>query len=255
MGCLELQVTWAPGRSRGHVSGRGHMGPCWSVRGEELQGWDGTPGSGERSQIFAWRREVIGRVGRCRQTGRTPGPESGPWQAGKTPGRETGWSRISWQNWVLSDHPWWWNSPRVETSSLISPFTSDCALVGWVLTPCPHCALSTHGILATPGSVPWMDGQHLGSFSHFPGLGPRSFWIQLTGNIVIYVCVCSVMSDSLQPHRLQPSRLLCPWDFPGRNTGVGYHFLLQGLFPTPRSNPCLLCLLPWKVDSLPLTPE
>ena len=38
MGCLELQVTWAPGRSRGHVSGRGHMGPCWSVRGEELQG-------------------------------------------------------------------------------------------------------------------------------------------------------------------------------------------------------------------------
>lgn len=38
MGCLELQVTWAPGRGRDHVSGRGDMGPCWSVRGEELQG-------------------------------------------------------------------------------------------------------------------------------------------------------------------------------------------------------------------------
>ena len=32
---------------------------------------------------------------------------------------------------------------------------------------------------------------------------------------------CSVMSDSLQPHGLQPTRLLCPWDFPGKSTGVG----------------------------------
>ena len=36
-----------------------------------------------------------------------------------------------------------------------------------------------------------------------------------------------VMSDSLLPHGLQPTRLLCPWDFPGKNTGVGCHFLLQ----------------------------
>ena len=35
------------------------------------------------------------------------------------------------------------------------------------------------------------------------------------------------MSDSVQPHRRQPTRLLCPWDTPGKNTGVGYHFLLQ----------------------------
>ena len=35
------------------------------------------------------------------------------------------------------------------------------------------------------------------------------------------------MFDSLQLHGLQPVRLLCPWDFPGRNTGVGCHFLLQ----------------------------
>ena len=37
----------------------------------------------------------------------------------------------------------------------------------------------------------------------------------------------SVMSDSMQPHRRQPTRLLCPWDSPGKNTGVGCHFLLQ----------------------------
>ena len=42
---------------------------------------------------------------------------------------------------------------------------------------------------------------------------------------------CSVVSDPLWPHGLQPIRLLCPWDFPGKNTGVGCHFLLQGSSP------------------------
>ena len=41
-------------------------------------------------------------------------------------------------------------------------------------------------------------------------------------------CVCSVMSDSLWPHGMQPARLLCPWDFPGKNTGVGCHFSSKG---------------------------
>ena len=54
--------------------------------------------------------------------------------------------------------------------------------------------------------------------------------------------------------RLQPTRLLCPWDSPSNNIGVGYHALLQGICPTWRSNPCLLCLLHWQVDSLPLGP-
>ena len=36
----------------------------------------------------------------------------------------------------------------------------------------------------------------------------------------------SVMSDSQRPHGLQPTRLLCPWDFPGKSTGVGCHCLL-----------------------------
>ena len=38
------------------------------------------------------------------------------------------------------------------------------------------------------------------------------------------------MSDSLRPHGLEPAKFLCPWDFPGRNTGVGCHFILQGIF-------------------------
>ena len=44
--------------------------------------------------------------------------------------------------------------------------------------------------------------------------------------------VCSVISDFLRPHGLQPASLLCPWDFPGKNTGMGCCFLLQGIEPT-----------------------
>ena len=50
----------------------------------------------------------------------------------------------------------------------------------------------------------------------------------------------SVVSHSLQPHELSPTRLLCPWNFPGKHTAVGCHFLLQGIFPTQGSNPGLL---------------
>ena len=41
-------------------------------------------------------------------------------------------------------------------------------------------------------------------------------------------------------HGLQSATVLYPWDFPGKNTGVGCHFLLQGIFLTQESNPCLL---------------
>ena len=50
-----------------------------------------------------------------------------------------------------------------------------------------------------------------------------------------------------------PTRLLCSWGFPGKNTGVGCHFLPQGIFSTQGSNPYLLHLLHWQADSLPLS--
>ena len=46
----------------------------------------------------------------------------------------------------------------------------------------------------------------------------------------------SVVSNSLRPHGLQSTRILCPWDFPGKNIGVGCHFLLQEIFPTQGLN-------------------
>ena len=62
------------------------------------------------------------------------------------------------------------------------------------------------------------------------------------------------MSYSVQPYGLQPARLLCPWDSPGKNSGVGCHALLQGIFLTQESNLSLLCLLHWQEGSLPLAP-
>ena len=61
------------------------------------------------------------------------------------------------------------------------------------------------------------------------------------------------MTDSLSPHGLQLTRLLCPWNSPEKNPGVGCCFLLQAIFSTQRSNPSLQCLLHWQVDSLPLS--
>ena len=57
-----------------------------------------------------------------------------------------------------------------------------------------------------------------------------------------------VMSDSLRPHALQPTRFLCPWNFPGNNPEVGCHALLHGILPTQGLN---WSLLHWQVGPLP----
>ena len=58
-----------------------------------------------------------------------------------------------------------------------------------------------------------------------------------------FLCVCVsrlVVSNCLQPHGLEPTRLLCPWNSPGENTRMSCHFLLQGIFLTQGSNLGLL---------------
>ena len=52
------------------------------------------------------------------------------------------------------------------------------------------------------------------------------------------------MSDSVQPQRWQPTRLPRPWDSPGKNTGVGCHFLLQCMKVKCESEVAQLCLIP-----------
>ena len=72
--------------------------------------------------------------------------------------------------------------------------------------------------------------------------------------VCVCMCVHSVMSSSLQSSRPQPASLRCWWNYPGKNTGLGCHFLLQEIFPTQGLNPSLLHLLHWQVESLPLAP-
>ena len=61
-----------------------------------------------------------------------------------------------------------------------------------------------------------------------------TFWFS------IYLVCIAQSCLTLQTHGLQPTRLLCPWDFPGKDPGVGCHFLFQGIFPTQGLNPGLL---------------
>ena len=58
----------------------------------------------------------------------------------------------------------------------------------------------------------------------------------------------SVVFDSFWPHGIQPTKLLCPWNFPSKNIGVSCHFLLS----TQESDTSIFCLLHWQADSLPL---
>ena len=72
--------------------------------------------------------------------------------------------------------------------------------------------------------------------------------------LIMIDCVCvshSVFSDSLWPHGLWPSRILCPWNSPGKNTAVGSCSLLQGIFQTQGLNPSLL-LQPGEGKGYPL---
>ena len=76
-------------------------------------------------------------------------------------------------------------------------------------------------------------------------------------NLIFWLyCPTLIVSNCLWPHGLfvtpSPARLHCLWDFWGKNTGVGSHAFLQGIFSTQGLNPCLLSLLHWQAESLPL---
>ena len=82
------------------------------------------------------------------------------------------------------------------------------------------------------------------------GIYFRSLETVWFGCVCVCLCVCVCVNRSLGAgsldtelwstlfwaHGLKPTRAFCPWDFPGKNTGVGYHLFLHGLFPTQGSN-------------------
>ena len=88
------------------------------------------------------------------------------------------------------------------------------------------------------------------------------YWVETTlenpcincSQTVMYILSHSVMSNSLQSHGLSPVTLLCPWNFPGKNTGARCHFWLQGIFLTQGSKLMSLgpaALVGWFFTTLP----
>ena len=73
----------------------------------------------------------------------------------------------------------------------------------------------------------------------------------LLGECLLCVCVLSRLCNRTRCSPPGSSRQGEAWNFPSKNTAVGCHLLLQGIFPTQGSNPHLLCLLHWQVDCLP----
>ena len=96
----------------------------------------------------------------------------------------------------------------------------------------PSKSSSEEYFLAPPvsggSSVPWLVATSLSSLPLSPHDVLLLLPVCLSSVFLLKVlCVCSVVSDSLRPHGLQPTRRLRPWDFPGKSTGVGCHRLLH----------------------------
>ena len=151
-----------------------------------------------------------------------------------------------WIIYILLDLWWWWCLRCVWLLGLHGP---QCSLPGfsvrgilqarrleWVaisfsrgssLSGDQTCVCLLHW---QSGSVPLAPpGPHTPTHTH------------------VRACVLSrsVVSNPLQPYGLQPTRFLCPWDFPGKNNAVGCLFLLQGIFLTQGLKIHLPYLLHW----------
>ena len=113
---------------------------------------------------------------------------------------------------------------------------------------CPRCAPGL------PGPIPAFSlqrGPHflLRGASCDPRVRVRAL---LRSPGALRACQVTQLCPTLRPYGPQPSRLLCPWDSPGKNTGAGCRALLQGIFPTQGSHLPLFRLPHWRAGSLPL---
>ena len=92
------------------------------------------------------------------------------------------------------------------------------------------------GIMQGPYAQAWLQGSNalrILEQGRSPDSCPQSQMLACVRAQSLQSC------PTLRPHGLQPTRLLCPWDSPGKDTGVGSQALLQGIFPTQGSNPGL----------------
>ena len=146
---------------------------------------------------------------------------------------------------------------QVTTSLQRHAFQSTQA--GWQLLNCPPPVSQvihglTHGVrkisqifydIRERGL--WLHGltKNLGYKQHEGVIGPHPVLLR------VCVSVCAQSRPVLcNPMDCKPTKFLYPWDFSGKNTEVGCHFLLRGIFLTQGLNPCLLH---WQARSSPLS--
>ena len=133
-------------------------------------------------------------------------------------------------------------------------------LDGMVVAQCKEssCQYRRHGFDPWIGKIPWRRKLHptpvfLPGKSHGERrLSGYSPWgRKRIGYVLEHNCAQSYLWSFLW-HFCEPTRLLCLWDFPGKNNGGGDHFLLQVIFPTQGSNLHFLHVLHWQANSFPL---
>ena len=101
------------------------------------------------------------------------------------------------------------------------------------------------------GAGGWYSGSTTHTFSPGMYLCLASLLNKLFLCVLSDLCVLvAELCPTLRPHGLYPTRVICPWTCPGKNTGVGCHTLLQGIFPTQES---ILSLLHFRQIVYPLS--
>ena len=211
--------SWAvcPSSDSGHVHSLGILTcpPLWSLRG-----WKTTFRSCEQFQLLSiilflqrlyWHHVLMDwpRLGGC-----------WPWFGSDPEGKKQQPFGSIAEVLVLSEYPLILLWPMA--SYTFSPWSSECNTCSF---PCNE-EEAFQGHLSCP--LPYSD-RILN-----PVLCPMKTFSPLPWTPLAQSC-----PTLCYPVEYSPRRLLCPWDFPGQNTGVGYHFLLQGIFPTQGLNPGL----------------
>ena len=107
-----------------------------------------------------------------------------------------------------------------------------------------HHVIHARPALQAPVHTSPLHSTLLHGTSHFP--------LNMEAFLPVCTQVIPVVSNSAALWTAARQAFLCPWNSPGKNTGVGRHVLFQGILPTQGSNLSLSCFLHWQADSLPL---
>ena len=137
------------------------------------------------------------------------------------------WHMVDISCWFWFMFPWW--------LAMLSIFACTCwpyVCLLWTNVYSSHQPV-LRVLFLVQFFLIWTNSYILLHLAHF--CSELVFWFKVFFSyhqVTVWVCVCSVASDSLWSHGLKPARLLYSWNFPGKNTGPSCQFSLQGIFLT-----------------------